>query len=108
MPAAELIAKSKAPSMIPLTIAAWMAFLRGHDGTGRTWTVADPMAPRLTALASEAGGNARALADALFAVSEIFPASVAGNAAFRAATVAHLDTILTKGVPAALAAALSA
>lgn len=108
VPAAELIAKGKAPSMVPLTIAAWMAFLRGRDGTGRTWTVVDPMAPRLTALASEAGDNAAALADALFAVSEIFPAPVAGNAAFRAAAVAHLDTILNKGVPAALAAALSA
>jgi fructuronate reductase len=108
VPAAELIASGKAPSMIPLTIAAWMAFLRGHDGTGRTWTVADPMAPRLTALASDAGDNATALANALFAVAEIFPAPVADNAAFRAATVAHLDTILTTGVPAALAAALSA
>ncbi len=108
VPAAELIVSGNAPSMIPLTIAAWMAFLRGRDGTGRTWTVADPMATRLTALASEAGDNAAALADALFAVSEIFPASVAGNPAFRTATVAHLDTILTKGVPTALAAALSA
>lgn len=106
-PAAELIAKGKAPSMIPLTIAAWMAFLRGRDGTGRRWTVADPMAPRLTALAAQAGDSATTLADALFGVSEIFPATVADNTAFRAATIAHLDTILTKGVPAAIAAVLA-
>lgn len=45
-------------------------------------------------------------AEALFAIHEIFPAVAAGDVAFRAATVAHLASILTRGVPATLAAFL--
>lgn len=105
-PASERIAAGHASKVVPLTVAAWMAFLRQGDGQGRTWTVADPMAARLTAIAAGNGDDAAALADALFAIREIFPAAVADNAAFRAATVAHLTSILTRGVPATLAAFL--
>lgn len=105
-PAAERIAAGKAPRVVPLTVAAWMAFLRQRDETGRTWTVADPMAARLTAIAAEHADDPQALVDALFAITEIFPAAVAGNAAFRKATTQHLRSLLTRGVSATLSAFL--
>lgn len=105
-PAIERIAIGRAPRVVPLTVAAWMAFLRQHDGNGRTWTVADPMAARLTAIAAEHGDDPVALADALFAVSEIFPAAISGNAPFRKVTTQHLRSLLVRGVPATLTAFL--
>ncbi|WP_370677884.1 mannitol dehydrogenase family protein [Pleomorphomonas sp. PLEO] len=106
VPATTRIAEGKAPRVVPLTVAAWMAFLRGSDGNGRSWTVADPMAARLTAIAGEHGDDPVALADALFAISEIFPAAISGNAPFRKATTQHLRSLLTRGVPATLTAFL--
>ena len=52
--------------------------------------------------------NAEKLAGALFAMREIFPEKVAGNAAFRAAVVALLDDILKRGVRATLQAFMAA
>ena len=105
-PAIERIAVGKAPRVVPLTVAAWMVFLRGSDGNGRSWTVSDPMAAHLTAIAAEHGDDPAALADALFAVSEIFPPTIAGNAPFRKATTQHVRSLLTRGVPATLTAFL--
>lgn len=105
-PAVERLAAGKMPQVVPLTVAAWMAFLRERDGRGRTWTVADPMAPRLTEIAREFADDPEALAEALFAVSEIFPAAIAGNAAFRKATTDHLESLIAHGVPATLSAFL--
>ncbi|MBS1164009.1 MAG: dioxygenase [Proteobacteria bacterium] len=106
VPATERIAVGKAPRVVPLTVAAWMAFLRQTDGKGRNWIAADPMAARLTAIARAHADNPVALADALFAVEEIFPAAIAGNAPFRKATTQHLRSLLTRGVPATLTAFL--
>lgn len=105
-PSAERLAAGEMSKVVPLTIAAWMAFLRQTDDRGRTWTVADPMASRLTAIAREHANDPQALSEALFAVSEIFPAAIAGNAAFRKATADHLKSLIALGVPATLTAFL--
>lgn len=107
-PAAERIAAGHAPKIVPLTVAAWMAFLLEKDGSGRSWTIADPMADRLRAIAAAHATDAEALAQTLFALGEIFPPAITGNQAFRAAVVDHLKTILGKGVRAAIEAVLAA
>lgn len=103
-PAAERIVDGHGVNVVPLTVAAWMAFLLESDGKGRTWKVADPMADRLTAIARENGNNAEKLAGALLAIGEIFPARVAENPAFRAAVIKHLENLLIHGVRATLEA----
>ena len=105
-PAIERIAVGKAPRAVPLTVAAWMAFLRQGDDKGRNWLVVDPMAARLTAIAKRHADDPAALADALFAVSDIFPVAISGNAPFRKATTQHLRSLLARGVPATLSAFL--
>lgn len=102
-PAAERIADGHEVKVVPLTVAAWMAFLLESDGKGRTWKVADPMADRLTTLARENANDAEKLAGALLAVTEIFPTEVAENPAFRTAVVEYLNSLLTHGVRATLA-----
>lgn len=105
-PAAERIAVKNAPRVVPLAVAAWMAFLRQGDDQGRAWMVADPMAARLTAIARAHKNDPAALADALFAVGEIFPPVIAGDAPFRKATTQHLRSLLDRGLTATLTAFL--
>ncbi|MCM5553828.1 mannitol dehydrogenase family protein [Pleomorphomonas sp. NRK KF1] len=105
-PAAERIAVKNAPRVVPLTVAAWMAFLRQGDDQGRAWLVADPMAARLTAIAREHKDDPAALADALFSLGEIFPPAIAGDAPFRKATIQHLRSLLDRGLAATLTAFL--
>jgi fructuronate reductase len=105
-PAAERIAVKNAPRVVPLAVAAWMAFLRQGDDQGRAWMVADPMAARLTAIARAHKNDPAALADALFAVGEIFPPAIAGDAPFRKATTQHLRSLLDRGLTATLTAFL--
>ena len=107
-PAAEIIAAGRKVRVVPLTVAAWMAFLMESDGKGRTWEVADPMADRLTAIARSNADSPDKLVEALFAIGEIFPESVSGDAAFRIAVVEHLGSLLTRGAHATLEAFLAA
>jgi fructuronate reductase len=103
-PALERVKAGAAPQVIPLTVAAWMRFLLGKDDNGTVYAVSDPMADRLTKLAGENSGSAAALSKALFAVTDIFPPELVANAAFRSSVERHLDSLMTKGVRATLAA----
>ncbi len=105
--AREIFAKGGRPKVIPLGVAAWMAFLAEKDATGRTWKVADPMAARLTEIAAANAGSPAALVDALFAVREIFPEELAKNPTFRADVLARLEAIRAKGPRKAVEAFLA-
>ncbi|TBW39828.1 mannitol dehydrogenase family protein [Siculibacillus lacustris] len=104
--AQERIAAGFRPSVIPLTVAAWMRFLLEVDENGTAYAVADPMADRLTGIARAHGGSATDLADALFAVTEIFPPELVADAGFRASVIGHLQSLKDHGVHATLAAFL--
>lgn len=97
-PAFERIKAGADPQVVPLTVAAWMRFLLGKDDNGTTYTVADPMAERLTKLARDNSATAASLSKALFAVEDIFHPQLAANAAFRHNVERHLDSLMTKGV----------
>ncbi|MDR3375626.1 MAG: mannitol dehydrogenase family protein [Ancalomicrobiaceae bacterium] len=101
--AGEIFARGGRPKIVPLAVAAWMRFLLGTDGSGRNWTVADPMAERLTGLARANAGSPEAFVDALLAVHEIFPAELAGNARFRSDVVGFVARIAADGVRKTLA-----
>ena len=64
------------------------------------------LAARLTAIARAHKNDPAALADALFAVGEIFPPAIAGDAPFRKATTQHLRSLLDRGLTATLTAFL--
>lgn len=86
---------------LALAVAAWMRFLRGRADDGTRHAVQDPLAERLTALATAAGETPEALIDALLAVREIFPAELARSAALRGALRRALDA-LAQGARAAI------
>ena len=58
-PALDRLGQGATPRRIALVVAAWMRFLQGRDEQGRAYEISDPLASRLTSLASGAGSDAR-------------------------------------------------
>jgi fructuronate reductase len=65
---------------------------------GRGYEISDPLAGRLVTLATDTGGNAEALVDALFGVREIFDPTLADHVGFRMEVLNHLRSLLAHGV----------
>ncbi len=107
-PALERLRAGAQPRCIAFVVAAWMRFVLGSNDAGAAYTIADPIAARLTAIGHDAGRDADRLAAALFAISEIFTPELLGYDSFRKAVVADLRAILDKGVAGALNAFLAA
>lgn len=76
-----------------LAIAAWMRFLLCRNDAGEAFDVSDPIAPRLTALAAESGGDNARLMGSILAVNDVFPPELAEHPAFRAELSAALDAL---------------
>ncbi|MGV8936567.1 MAG: mannitol dehydrogenase family protein [Allorhizobium sp.] len=84
---------------LTLAVAAWMRYVGGTDEKGGAIDVRDPLAARLKAL-SDGAATADAKVDALLSVTEIFPASLAGNEALRAGLVSAYTGLVDKGAKA--------
>src|SRR5690606_16125775 len=67
---------------LSLGVAAWMRYVTGSDERGEAIEVKDPLAPRLRAIAAEAGRDPERLVDGLLAVSEVFGADLPPNEVF--------------------------
>ncbi|SAK44706.1 mannitol dehydrogenase [Caballeronia hypogeia] len=85
---------------LALAVAAWFTFLRGRADDGTRYAISDPLAARLTR-AAESADTPEHLVDALLAVSDVFPAALAGNPALREALVGAA-TKLASGALAAI------
>jgi fructuronate reductase len=97
-PALDRLKAGGTPKVIPLAVAAWMRFLLGVNEQGVAFTISDPLAERLSAIAKSCGRDAKALSAGLFAVTDIFFPELVANAPFRTAVEKHLESLLTKGV----------
>ena len=97
-PALDRLRQGGTPTRIAVVVAAWMRFLLGRDEQGNAYAISDPLSDRLSALARSAGENAPALADALFAMPEIFDPPLAGDVRFRSLVVQALHSILSRSV----------
>ncbi len=106
-PALERLRAGARPSVIPLSIAGWMRFLLGRTEAGARYTVVDPLADRLSSIARDNAGSARATVGALLGVREIFPVDLAENPIFRADVERRLAQLIEKGGCATIAAALA-
>lgn len=82
---------------LALGVAAWMRYVTGVDEKGAPIDVRDPLAPRLKALAQEAGPDATALAEALLGVREVFGTALPGHSAFREAVIVALASLFENG-----------
>lgn len=82
---------------LALGVAAWMRYVTGVDEKGAPIDVRDPLAPRLRALADDAGRDAPRLAQALLGVREIFGADLPEHPVFREAVIAALASLFERG-----------
>jgi fructuronate reductase len=84
-----------------------MRFLLGRDERGEAYAVQDPLAERLSGIARDHGENPPALADALFALPDLFDRALTGHPGFRASVVGALRSMLTRGMRSTLAEQVS-
>jgi fructuronate reductase len=68
------------------------------------YKISDPLAAKLVRARQSCGRNAARLAEALFAITEIFTPELLAQEAFCAQVVKDLDQILTVGIRSALTA----
>jgi fructuronate reductase len=86
---------------LALGVAAWFVFLRGRADDGATFSINDPLAPRLTSLAENAGSAPENLVGALLGCRDVFDPELASNEAFRLALIEAV-TQLSGGARAAI------
>lgn len=92
------------PEGLCLAVAAWMRYVGGVDEQGKAIDVRDPLAERLKA-ASDRGDTPEAKVAALLDLREVFDASLAADARFRAAVTAAYVSLVEKGARATVAEA---
>ena len=88
---------------LAFSAAIWMRYLRGVDETGMPYTINDPMAERLQALASAFAGNDAATVQALGTLQEIWGNVLPKDAPWLGRVNHWLAQINQRGVLAALA-----
>jgi fructuronate reductase len=93
---------------LALGVAAWMRYVTGIDEKGEPIDVRDPLAPRLRALADEAGPVAERLAAVLLSVREIFGDDLPADRRFTTAVTTALDRLIGAGAKATVRNAVEA
>ena len=95
-PSLERLRRGEDVQLLAVPVAAWMVYLiRASTRFGRLWTVDDPYAARIAAIADRRGDNARALAHEILGIDTIFDQELADNSVFRGAIVDGLDGLLS-------------
>ncbi len=98
----DLLAASRSPRILPLVIASWLLYLRGHDENGRAVAISDPLLGCLKPFLDSGGSDAR------LALST---RSIFGDLAFTYPQLvtmvqASLDQLRSQGVRATIAQTL--
>jgi fructuronate reductase len=101
----ENCAHGRSVDLLALGVAGWMRYVAGVDEAGRAIKVADPLAPRFAAIAAQAAGNPRALAQGLMAVREIFDEDLHNEPRFAEPVVGWLEALYADGAAATVARA---
>ena len=95
-PIAERLRRGESVVLLSVAVAAWMVYLiRASHRFGKSWTVADPYADRIAAIAERVGSDTRALAAEILAIDTIFDPELGASATFRQAIVDGLDGLLS-------------
>jgi fructuronate reductase len=101
-PALARVSAGQDVPRIALGVAAWLRFLQGRADDGSTLRVDDPKAEVLTQ-AARGAANSQALCDAILAMRDVVPATLADSSVFHTEVLAALDRLATRGARATLA-----
>lgn len=88
-------------SRLALGVGAWFVFLRSRADDGTQFAISDPLASRLSALATNAGNVPESLVNALLGYRDIFSSELASNEVFQRALIEAV-TQLCGGAKAAI------
>jgi fructuronate reductase len=101
-PAAEVAARGGDLRPFAFAVAAWMRYALGRTDAGETFSLRDP---REAEIARAVAGTAAAgeIVAALHALPGLFPAALAGDAAWTGAVTGALSAMLDRGVAGAVA-----
>ncbi|WDZ82781.1 mannitol dehydrogenase family protein [Micromonospora cathayae] len=102
---ADLRAAGREARWAALVVAAWMRFVRGRADDGTVLPLDDPLADRIRAALAAHPDTPAGLVDALFGLTEVFPAELSADEEVRAAVTGWLTDLDRHGVPATLAGA---
>lgn len=92
-PAGELLARGADAESYAGILAAWMCYATGRNGA-RVWPLNDPREAAISAALTDVPREAKAIADALFALPGLIPAALAGHAVWRQQVVRRLALLL--------------
>lgn len=96
--------KSGAPTeRLAFALAGWIRYLSGQDETGRSYTIADPLADTLTeTVRATSHADASATVRAAFGIEPIFGCDLRAKPRFVAQVARHLAAIRAQGVVKAM------
>ena len=95
-PVRERLRRGESVELLAVVVAAWIVYLAyASDGFGRRWSVQDPFAERIAAIADRVGKDGASLAAEVLSNESLFDRELFENAAFRATVARHLDGLLS-------------
>lgn len=83
-------------------VAAWMRYCLGMNENGETYPLRDPREAEIEALLAGAGRDAGSIVDRLMTLPGLFPEPLAGSDAWNRAVRTRLETMLARGMRAAI------
>ncbi|MDQ7910643.1 mannitol dehydrogenase family protein [Phytohabitans sp. ZYX-F-186] len=99
---ADRRAAGASPRWGALVLAAWMRFVQGESDAGRPLPLDDPLAERIRKALGDGKPTAEGVVDALFGLSEVFPAEFAADGTVRELVAGWLAALDRHGVEATL------
>ncbi|MGI5146033.1 mannitol dehydrogenase family protein [Plantactinospora sp. CA-294935] len=102
---ADLRAAGARPRWATLVVAAWMRFAQGHADDGTSLPLDDPLADRIRAALAAGRRSPAGAVEALFGLTEVFPAELAADDEVRDLVVGWLTALDRHGVEKTLAGA---
>lgn len=81
-----------------LVLAAWMRFVQGESDAGQPLPLDDPLADRIRAALAEGKSTPEGVVEALFGLSEVFPAELVADGTVRELVAGWLGVLERHGV----------
>jgi fructuronate reductase len=91
-------AAGASPRWGALVLAAWMRFVQGESDAGQPLPLDDPLAERIRKALAVGKATPEGVVDALFGLSEVFPAELAGDDTVRELVAGWLGALERNGV----------
>ena len=101
-PALETLKEGRGAETFAIAVAAWMRYVLGEDDKGIPYDLRDPRSQEIAALLRDVPRSGKDIAQRLFGLPGLFPASLLAHSRWKTTVVDTLDLMISRGVRAAL------